>query len=209
MLGQLYERALDGERCWIRYHAGDTAGLPVRQWLGNGGADQAFDDALVARCVGPTIELGCGPGRLVSALCRRGIPAIGIDQSPTAIRLAWRRGAPALLGDVFGPIPGAGYWHTVLVADGSIGLGGDPRRLLGRSAALLHPDGRCVVEFDSAATGIRIDRMRLESVRESGPWFRWASVGLDSAAQLAEQAGLALGAVHRVGARALAILLRR
>ena len=67
-------------------------------------------------CVqGPTIDLGCGPGRLVARLIERGVPALGVDQSATAVGLARRSGAPALRRDVFEPLPGTGRWQTVLL----------------------------------------------------------------------------------------------
>jgi SAM-dependent methyltransferase len=206
MLGHLYDRALDGERCWIRHHDGEVRILPVHRWLGARGADDAFDDAVVEMCSGPTIELGCGPGRLVARLIERGIPALGVDRSATAIRLAGRGGAPVLLGDVFAPLPGMGCWQTVLLVDGNIGLGGDPRRILGRAAELLSRRGRCVAEFDAAAIGIRASWVRLESARLVGPWFRWASVGIDSAATLAGQVGLTMTGVRLIGKRVVASL---
>ena len=107
------------------------------------GADAHFDEAVVGMCDGPTIDLGCGPGRLVAHLIRRGVPALGVDLSPAAIGLARRSGAPALRRDVFGPLPGTGRWHTVLLADGNVGLGGDPWRVLRRAAELLRQGGRC------------------------------------------------------------------
>jgi SAM-dependent methyltransferase len=168
------------------------------------GADEEFDDAVVAMCNGPTIELGCGPGRLVSRLVRRGVPALGVDRSATAIRLAGRCGAPALLGDVFQPLPGIGCWQTVLLIDGNVGLGGDPRRILGRAAELLARGGRCVAEFDAEVIGIRASWIRLESGRQVGPWFRWAWVGLDSAAMLAREVGLRMTEVHLIGERVIA-----
>jgi SAM-dependent methyltransferase len=106
MLGHLYDRALGGERCWIRHEDGEIRVLPAHRWLGarclsNGGPadapDEVFDEAVTQMCSGPTIELGCGPGRLVARLFERGIPALGIDRSATVIRLARRGGAPALL----------------------------------------------------------------------------------------------------------------
>ncbi|MCW2687471.1 MAG: SAM-dependent methyltransferase [Mycobacterium sp.] len=157
-------------------------------------------------CHGPTIDLGCGPGRLVAHLIQRGVPALGVDQSATAIGLARRSGAPALRRDVFGPLPGTGRWQTVLLADGNVGLGGDPLRVLRRAAELLRRGGRCVAEFDSEATGIRSDWVRLESSRTIGPWFRWASVGIDCAAALAEEVGLVLSAIHPIGGRVVASL---
>ena len=62
MLGNLYDRALDGERCWIRRDDGEVRNLPVRRWLGGKGADEQFDSAVLGLCSGPTIDLGCGPG---------------------------------------------------------------------------------------------------------------------------------------------------
>lgn len=205
MLGNLYERALAGERCWIRHDDGCVHRLPVRSWLGG---DAAFDNHVVGLCSGPTIDLGCGPGRLVAQLIRRGIPALGVDQSATAVRLARRNGAPALHRDVFAPLPAAGRWQTVLLADGNVGLGGDPRRILARAGELLRRGGWCLAEFDPTVNGVLLRRVRLESSRAVGPWFRWASVGADSAGRLAEQVGMAVTHVHRIGGRVVACLGR-
>lgn len=206
MLGNLYDRALDGERCWVRNDDGEVRKLPVRRWLGGRHADARFDRAVLELCAGPTIDLGCGPGRLVAELNRRGIPALGVDQSATAIGLARGIGAPALCRDVFEPLPGAGRWGTVLLADGNIGLGGDPLRVLRRAADLLGRRGRCVAEFDATAMGIRNRWVRLESSRAIGPWFRWASVGIDCAAVLAADASLKLTEIHPIGDRVIASL---
>jgi hypothetical protein len=218
MLGHLYERALSGERCWIRHEDGQIRALPAHQWLGTrccsdatAGSDhtddEVFDEAVAQLCTGPTIELGCGPGRLVARLFRRGIPALGIDRSAVAILLAGRGGAPVLLGDVFEPLPATGLWQTVLLVDGNVGLGGDPRRILARAAELLARGGHCVAEFDVEAIGIRAGWVRLETASDVGPWFRWATVGVDSAASLAAQVGLTLSNVNLVGGRVIASLV--
>ena len=206
MLGHLYERALDGEGCWIRDARGEVSPLPVGQWLGGRGADEPFDTAVLAMCDGPTIELGCGPARLVAGLIQRGVPALGVDQSAAAVRLARRRGTPVLHGDVFGPLPGLGSWATVLLADGTVGLGGDPHRILATAARLLRRGGHCLAELDPTQTGVVTTRVRLESRDAIGEWFPWARVGVDSAALLAEQAGLTLAGVHRIGQRVIARL---
>ncbi|MFI5508867.1 methyltransferase domain-containing protein [Mycobacterium sp. NPDC051804] len=206
MLGNLYDRALDGERCWIRRDDGEVHNLPVRRWLGGKGADDQFDRAVLELCSGPTIDLGCGPGRFVTELIRSGIPALGIDQSATAVSLARRSGAPVLRRDIFESLPGMGRWQTVLLADGNVGLGGDPLRMLRRAAELLSRGGHCVAEFDAQAMGIRSSWVRLESTRTIGPWFRWALVGIDSAASLAKDAGLVMTDIHTVGRRVVATL---
>ena len=207
MFGNLYDRALNGERCWVRHDDGRLAPLPVRTWLGGRGADSHFDKTIVDMCDGPTIDLGCGPGRLVASLVHRGIPALGVDISSTAIGLARDGGAPALHRDVFGPLPGAGRWQTVLLADGNIGLGGDPWRTLRRAAELLRGGGHCVAEFDCAATGVDAGWVRLETRKTNGPWFRWASVGIDCAANLADEVGLVLAGVNNIGNRVVATLV--
>ncbi len=206
MLGNLYDRALGGERCWIRHGDGRVRRLPVRSWLGGRHADTRFDRAVIGLCNGPTIDLGCGPGRLVAHLVKRGVPALGVDQSATAVELARRSGAPVLRRDVFDPLPGTGRWHTVLLADGNVGLGGDPWRVLRRAAELLCCGGRCVAEFDAAISGVEAGWVRLESSRTIGPWFPWASVGIDCVARLAEDVGLAVTAIHPIGTRVVASL---
>lgn len=206
MHGNLYDRALDGEHCWVRHDDGRVALLPVRRWLGGRHADDRFDRAMVGLCRGPTIDLGCGPGRLVAHLVQRGVPALGVDQSATAVALARQSGAPALRRDVFDPLPGTGRWHTVLLADGNVGLGGDPWRVLRRAGELLRRGGRCVAEFDAATSGVHAGWVRLESSRTIGPWFQWASVGIDCVARLADDVGLAVTGVHPVGRRVVASL---
>ncbi len=105
MHGQLYERALDGERCWIRRDDGSLRHLPVYSWLGGARGDRRFDEVIVNLCSGPTLDLACGPGRLVAGLVRRGLPALGVDLSHTAIELARGNGAPVLCRDLFEPLP--------------------------------------------------------------------------------------------------------
>jgi hypothetical protein len=76
MLGHLYDRALGGERCWVRHEDGEVRPLPANRWLGDRCPDRAsrdvfddvFDEAVTQMCNGPTIQLGCGPGRLVAWL---------------------------------------------------------------------------------------------------------------------------------------------
>lgn len=145
----VYERAL------LHAAAGRSAGLSLRSDLGGVlrvdpgrwcRPHLPGDAGLLARCGGPTLDVGCGPGRLTAVLGRRGCPALGIDLSAVAVRLARRRGATALRRDVFGPVPGHGRWRSVLLADGNIGIGGDPAALLRRCRALLARNGRLHVE---------------------------------------------------------------
>jgi SAM-dependent methyltransferase len=57
-----------------------------------GRRDVAFWSAVVSRERSPALELGCGTGRLLTPLARRGVPVIGIDRSaPMLARAAVRR----------------------------------------------------------------------------------------------------------------------
>jgi hypothetical protein len=107
---------------------------------------------------------------------------------------------------VFDPLPGTGRWSTVLLADGNVGLSGDPRRVLHRAAELLRAGGHCITEFDGNTEGVVVRWVRLESSRTIGPWFRWATVGLDGARKLADDVGLTISAVQPIGTRVLATL---
>jgi hypothetical protein len=142
----------------------------------------------------------------VAHLTKLGIPALGVDQSQTAVELARRSGAPALRRDVFERLPGTGRWGTVLLADGNVGLGGDPARVLRRAGELMRKGGHCVAEFDPLISGVQCRWVRLESSTTVGPWFQWASVGADCAESLAAEVDLVVSSVIPVGERVLACL---
>jgi SAM-dependent methyltransferase len=149
------------------------------------------DEALLRRCAGPTLDVGCGPGRLTRAVALRGHVALGVDVSAGAVRLARRRGARALRRDVFDPLPHEGGWSRVLLADGNIGIGGDPTRLLLRCRELVAPDGSILIELDppGGRTWAGDVRIAADGGPPSAP-FRWAYVGVDRLAWLARSAGL-------------------
>src|SRR5579875_2390298 len=123
MIGDLYAQALAGlARPEIEHADGHATPLNAGQWLG----ELPGDRSLLHRCRGPVLDIGAGPGRLTVALAERGIPALAIDLTPQAVALARSCGALALQRDVFGHLPGTGRWVNVLLADGNIGIGGDP-----------------------------------------------------------------------------------
>ncbi len=207
----LYEAALrsaDG-RLWVRHADGRRDPLPVLAWRGGLAPGDA---SLLGCCAGPTLDIGCGPGRLAAALATRGVPTLGIDVAPFAVRLARRAGAPALCRDVFGPLPGQGRWSTLLLADGNIGIGGDPGRLLGRAAELLGPAGRVLVELAPDPVppppGPLLVRLEGRDGRVSRS-FPWAFVGSAEIGQHASTAGLELRETWSSNGRRFAVLGRR
>jgi SAM-dependent methyltransferase len=189
VIGELYEHALAGQaRPEIEHADGSRTPLRVDDWL----CVRPGDVSIVERCQGATLDVGSGPGRLTVALAERGIPALGIDVTPYAVHLARTAGALALLRDVFGHVPGAGRWMTVLLADGNIGIGGDPVALLRRVAELLTPLGQALVEVQPPGAALRREKVRLRHGEQASPWFSWAYVGADQIAELSAEAGLAM-----------------
>jgi SAM-dependent methyltransferase len=195
-----------GARCVLELAGGELIELPVARWHAD---PDRFDELLLARCTGHTLDVGCGPGRLTSALGERGVPALGVDISPVAVGLARQRGALALCADVFDRIPAAGRWQHVLLADGNVGIGGDPEALLRRVAVLLAPDGTALVELDRPGTGLRLDVARLPHTTGPSAWFPWARLAVDAVGAPAGAAGLRVRATVSSAGRWFAELARR
>ncbi len=184
----LYAYALaGGSTLQARESDGSLRELPLDVWLRDA---RGADKRLVARAVGPVLDVGCGPGRHVHALALRGVIAVGVDVSPAALHLARARGATVLEASIFDQIPGAGEWRTALLLDGNIGIGGAPAALLRRIASLLSPGGTILVEVDPPGVGMETIRMRLEDERHQSRWFDWARVGAEAIARPAREAGL-------------------
>ena len=163
------------------------------------------DQALLRRCVGPTLDVGCGPGRLTAALAERGQVVLGIDVLRGAVGQAQERGAAALRRDVFEPVPGEGRWRSVLLADGNIGIGGDPVALLRRLRELVDPRGRVVAELAPPGTPHRDGWARLHT-GEDREAIRWSVLGVDAIDPVAGRSGLAVVERFRAGDRWVVVL---
>jgi len=209
LLATAAEHVLGGgpaTRARVRSWDGTLAPLPLDRWVAP--ADAA-DAALLELAQPAVLDLGCGPGRHLAALRAAGKRGLGVDLSPVAVRLARRRGAAAIPGDVFGAVPFAGRWRTALLLDGNVGIGGAPETLLRRVRELLAPGGVALVEVEPPGAPTLRTRVRIEAGGEVSEWFRWARVGVDGIEPLADRAGLALDDVLEEGGRWVAQLLRR
>jgi SAM-dependent methyltransferase len=204
---ELYGSGLvtDAGATTVRSSDGRTWPLPLARYLGP--LTDADEDAL-SRATAPVLDVGCGPGRHVLALARRGTLAVGVDVSPVAVRIARERGASVVHGSVFDRVPGAGAWGTALLLDGNIGIGGRPTALLARLASLLRPGGRVIAELAPPGTPSGRSRIRLESGRDVSDWFRWAYVGADTISCHAAGAGLVVTETWERGGRLFAFLIR-
>lgn len=202
---ELFDAAYRGHACHVHGLARHPTRLPVHAWQ----RAAASDSALVDHCHGTTLDIGCGPGRMVELLAERGRPALGIDVVPEAIRQTRDRGCCAFLVDVFDGVPGEGRWDTALLADGNIGIGGDPAGLLTRLHQLLTPTGRVVADVAEPGTGVRTSTVELTTAHSRSEAFPWAVVGAEAIGTLGAEAGFAATVVHRTGDRWYAVLRKR
>ncbi|WP_045299605.1 methyltransferase domain-containing protein [Saccharothrix sp. ST-888] len=175
---------------WLRRSDGGRIRLEVERWCAPAAG---ADHDLLRRCVGlgtPVLDLGCGPGRLVAELLALGVPAMGVDVTLAAVDRTHGLGGPALCRSVFDRLPAEGRWGAVLLADGNLGIGGDPDALLHRVLQLLAPGGRLLVEVEPLPVDEQVT-VRVEGpAGRCGPPFPWARLGADATAHRAARTGL-------------------
>jgi SAM-dependent methyltransferase len=165
----------------------DVPLFDLRQWARR---TDGFEDALLDSAVPPVLDIGCGPGRMVTALHERGIAVLGIDATPAAIMRARRTDIPVVIQSVFDPVAIEGGWATVLLFDGNIGIGADPVRLLIRVSELLRAGGRALVELQRPGTGRHEGAVQLEVATGMVGLFPWSWVAADEIDPIAHAAGL-------------------
>lgn len=184
---ELFGHALHNGTALELVHAnGHRHPLAVHRWLAE---PDLADETLLSRCSGLVLDVGCGPGRFAIALNRRGFDCLGIDVTQRAVDLACEQGARAICCSVFDPLPKEGLWDTVLLADGNLGIAGDPDRLLERVAELLRPGGRLLLEVVPQDVD-EVVPVQLSNTFGSSETFHWAHVGPPAAIRRASAAGL-------------------
>jgi SAM-dependent methyltransferase len=202
-----YERSLrDQSPLRLVAEDGRSLKLDVRRWLSD--VDDG-DRTVLARCEGPVLDVGCGPGRFVQAMAELGLPILGLDIADGAVALTRQRGGQALRRSVFDSIPAEGRWRRILLMDGNIGIGGDVTRLLMRVRNLLAPGGLLLVEASPEVEADRAGQMRFAPSGEpAGPCFGWAEVGLAPLIRHALRVGLLLDEVWTAHGRTFVALAR-
>ncbi|MFO7690941.1 MAG: class I SAM-dependent methyltransferase [Cryobacterium sp.] len=168
------------------------------------------DRSLLDGAAGPVLDIGCGPGRMVRAALDRGLAAVGVDVSTTAVGIAVAAGLTVLNRSVFEPLPREGAWGTLLLVDGNIGIGGDPEALLRRCVALLGPAGELIVEVHGDPDHELVYQGTLEdSAGRRSDSFPWAEIGVDVLSIRAATVGLQLVQTWLLDGRSFARFARR
>ncbi|MGV9424260.1 methyltransferase domain-containing protein [Streptomyces sp. NPDC003656] len=194
---------------FLRRDDGWLLPLEVERWCAD--AD-AVDRAVLDRCEGPVLDIGCGPGRLVAELVARGLHVLGVDVSAAAVARTHRLGGRALRRSVFDPLPGEGDWGTVLLMDGNVGIGGDVAALLRRTGELLRPGGLLIAETSPAEVDERALVRVVDLVHGRSPVgepFPWARIGAPALLRLARGAGWRAEAQWAAGERCFVALRSR
>ncbi|MFI9051550.1 methyltransferase domain-containing protein [Streptomyces sp. NPDC053427] len=191
----------------MRRTDGGVLSSEVDRWCA---APDPADMSVLRRCEGAVLDIGCGPGRLVTALGALGHVALGIDISRTAVARTADTGGAALCRSVFERLPGEGLWNTALLMDGNIGIGGDPPALLERIGGLVAP-GASLLLVEAAARDVDEHlHVRFDDGRgHLGPPFPWARVGVAALRRKAAATGWHPGDHWAVGDRHFLELRRR
>jgi SAM-dependent methyltransferase len=88
------------------------------------------------------LDIGCGPGRVLGVLARRGIRCIGLDRSRVSVGLAAERyHRPGVVADNL-RLPFADETADVVISDGVIHHTENPRAAFAENCRILKPGGR-------------------------------------------------------------------
>ena len=195
---ELEVRCFPGPELCLRDGQGAASAGDGRRWISPA---TAADELVLDHAIAPVLDIGCGPGRHLLALARRGVDALGLDVTLSAVRLARSRGAAVVHGSIFETVPESGTWSTALLLDGNIGIGGDPIALLVRVGDVMRPGGRILVEVGAPGASDGARRARLDQHGCLGPWFDWATVGASSLEGIATAARMVVSDAWRADGR--------
>ncbi len=180
---------------------------PLEWWKRTPGVSDPVDtEALDWVRGGYVIDAGCGTGRHLEILARRGVRGHGVEVSPAAVSLAKAAGVPCVRADVFSYEP-SNPVDAVLALGGNGGLAGTLEALPGfllRLSSWLNETGRIVLTCsdwsklpperlngrDSPSRYPGDVRMRFRLGDEVGAWFPWLLVDAETLAQVCSSVGL-------------------
>ncbi len=181
---------------------------------------------------GKVLDIGCGAGRVLLHLQKRGFDVLGIDVSPLALEVCRRRGAsqvkPLSIMQISRRI---GIFDTVIMFGNNFGLVGNPlraRRIFKRLFGMTTPNARILAEtVNPAATHIKehLDyqrknlkegklpgqlRLRVRHKRFVTPWFEYLFVSPEEMSRIVSDTGWMISRlIESNGPQYIAVLKKR
>jgi SAM-dependent methyltransferase len=100
---------------------------------------------------GALLDVGCGSGRFLSVMSKRGWKVMGVDFDPAAVEAARARGLEVYVGTA-GSMLDKGSKFDIVTASHVIEHVPDPVEFLSQCRRLLHPGGRLVLKTPNAGS---------------------------------------------------------
>ena len=182
----------------LRDEGGRARTLPVDVWLGRAGA---VDERVLDRARGPVLDVGCGPGRHVHALARRGVLGVGVDVSPVAVAspAGAARGVRGV--DLRSPAGGGELGQRAAARRQHRHRRRLRTRCCGVSPDCSHRAGPCSSSSTRRASASCASACAWSTATRASEWFAWAQVGADAVDGPARAAGLRVRARWHDGDR--------
>lgn len=168
---------------------------------------------------GKVLDVGCGAGRHILYLQKRGFDVLGIDESPLAIKVCRERGCKNVKTiDIFKAKFQSNIFDTIVLFGNNLGMGGTlsrTKKLLKVLRTLVKQDGLLLLNsIDAKATKdvrqisygkinlkkgryIGVFRIRIEYKKLIGKWFEWTSIEPKVLGHLASASGWEIEKIYK------------
>lgn len=185
--------------------AGNTYEHPLSRYFRGPKEFTRIERRMIRLARGRILDVGCGIGTHLPSLSKRGV-ALGIDISPTVIRLAKARGNKnCRVADICAFSPRSKF-DTIVLFENNIGMAGTIRgtkRLLGRLASILAPDGRILTNANLTEDRHFTAELTPRYGDKRGSAFKWMHFDEKTLKRLCETAGLTMEVIDREGKECL------
>ena len=133
---ELYARSmLDywlGKKVYVEFERDDgyRSGSGIRTYFAPPSKWPRMEREAMRFVRGRVLDIGCGPGRHVLYLQKKGVDVVGVDASPTQVALARIRGVQQVYQATVQRLPrGLGTFNSVLMMGNNLGIAGDVPRV--------------------------------------------------------------------------------
>ena len=168
---------------------------------------------------GKVLDAGCGAGRHILYLQKKGFDVLGIDESPLATKVCKERGCKKVkVMDIFKPKLKANTFDTIILFGNNLGIGGTlkgVKKLLKILRKLAKKDGTLLLNsIDVKVTKDRSHinyrqrnlkqgkyigalKIRIEYKNLIGEWFEWINIEPKVLKSLASKSGWEVKKIYR------------